>query len=367
MPSYYRILLQLFFLLIFGVLVVWLFSDIVLYFLISVVISAILRPITDYIDDIEFFRIKVPRIIAVLISFILLAAVPLIFTLLFVPLLIEQINFLQGLDYVKIVERVKQPINYIDSFIINNFQTNQQSGFLIKETTESVITFVQSINITAVLNYLLGFAGTIMIYLLAVSFMTFFLLYEQGLLRRNVLAVIPNPYFEVVITTIYKIERLLSNYLLGLLMQVSIMFTIISLGLYLVGMKYALTIALFAAIINLIPYLGPLLGLLFGIVVIFSTGSANTTLNEHLFMMLKIFPVFAFAQLIDNLILQPVIFSKSVKAHPLEIFIAIFAGAALAQGLGMIAAIPVYTIIRVTYLELSAGYKQYRVFKINKN
>jgi len=63
--------------------------------------------------------------------------------------------------------------------------------------------------------------------------------------------------------------------------------------------------------------------------------------------------------------LQPLIFSKSVKAHPVEIFIIIFAGASLGGILGMILAIPTYTVLRVSIMELLSGYKQYNVFRIN--
>ena len=69
-------------------------------------------------------------------------------------------------------------------------------------------------------------------------------------------------------------------------------------------------------------------------------------------------------QVTDNVLLQPLIFSKSVKAHPLEIFVIIFAGAKIAGIPGMIFAIPVYTIFRVSILEFFNGYKSYKIFKI---
>ncbi len=342
---------------------VWLFSDIVLYLLVSLVISSVLRPITDYVDNLEFFGIKVPRSLAVLVSFSLLAVVPVLFILMFVPLILDQITVLQGIRFDQVVVRLQEPILQIENFILNNFRSEREAGFLMKEINDTLISIIESIQVGALLNYVLQFTGTIFIYTLAVSFITFFLLYEKGILRRSLLALIPNAYFEVGITTIHKIEKLLSNYLVGLLLQIAIMFTIIALGLTLSGTKYALTIAAFAAIVNLIPYLGPVIGLLFGLMVVISTKSIDTELNHYLFLALKIAPVFAIAQLIDNLLLQPIIFSKSVKAHPLEIFIVIFAGAAIAGGLGMIAAIPAYTILRVSYLELSEGYKQYHIFK----
>ncbi len=348
-------------------MVFWLFSDIVIYVLIASVIASILRPITDYIDDLEIFGMKVPRILAVILSFVILAAVPIVFILLFVPLIIEQIQVLQSLNYEDIFDRVREPMNRLDDFIIRNFQLDKEQGFLQEELTSNVIGFVQSIRVASILNYLLSFTGKIFIYLLAVSFITFFLLYEKGLFRRNILAIVPNRYFEVFVTTFYKIEKLLSNYLIGLLLQVSIMFSIIALGLKIVGIKYALTIAAFAAIINLIPYLGPVLGFLFAIMVVFSTKHADTELGHYAFLALKTLPVFAIAQLIDNILLQPLIFSKSVKAHPLEIFIIIFVGAALAGGWGMIAAIPMYTILRVSFIELSKSYRQYHVFRAEHN
>ncbi len=343
----------------------WLFSDIIVYVLVSLVISSILRPVTDYIDNLEFFRVKVPRWLAVFVSFLILAAIPLLFTLMFVPLIIEQVNVLQGIQFNKIIASLQKPMNQIDAFIIQNISSKHESGFLIDEVNDAILSFIESIQIAALLNSLLQFTGTIFIYLLAVSFITFFLLYEKGIIRRSLLAVIPNAYFEVGITTIYKIEKLLSNYLIGLLLQIMIMFTIIALGLTLSGVKYALTIAVFAAIVNLIPYLGPIMGLLFGLIVIVSTRMMDADLHNYFILGLRIVPVFAVAQLIDNILLQPIIFSKSVKAHPLEIFIVIFAGAAVVGVLGMIAAIPTYTILRVSYIELSKGYRQYHIFKMS--
>jgi predicted PurR-regulated permease PerM len=105
------------------------------------------------------------------------------------------------------------------------------------------------------------------------------------------------------------------------------------------------------------------MGTIFGIVVGVSTGDFSTD-SDYSFLLFKIISVFAVVQITDNVLLQPVIFSKSVKAHPLEIFVIIFAGAKIAGILGMIFAIPVYTIFRVSILEFYRGYKSYKIFKI---
>ncbi|MEX0883911.1 MAG: AI-2E family transporter, partial [Cyclobacteriaceae bacterium] len=200
--------------------------------------------------------------------------------------------------------------------------------------------------------------------ILAVVLITFFLLLENGLMRRNLLNFIPNKYFELSVATFHKVERLLSNYLLGLLIQMTAIFSIATIGLTVANIDYAMTIAVFAAVANLIPYAGPILGATFGILVGFSTGDFSST-NEIYFFLFKILTVFSLVQLSDNVILQPFIFSKSVKAHPLEIFVIIFAGAKIAGILGMILAIPVYTIFRVSIKEFYRGYKEYRIFKID--
>lgn len=365
----HRATLNLLFIVLTAIVIGWLFSDIVVYLLISLIISSILRPITDYVTSIEVFKLKIPRSVAIVLAFGLLATLLSMFLLLFAPIISDQIRLLSGLDYPSLLNQIRQPIASVETFLIKNFQMDKKPGFLLQDITLNLIGFVESINVGAVLNYVLGFAGTLFLYLLAVSFITFFFLYEKGLLRHTLLAAIPNHYFEVVVTTIYKIERRLTSYLVGLSLQIIVIFTIISVGLTIAGVagRYALLIAAAAALFNLIPYFGPTLGFIFALFVIISNTSLNSvyevTSNEYAWITLKTFMVFASAQLTDNIFLQPFIFSKSVKAHPLEIFIAIFAGAALSGGLGMIAAIPVYTILRVSFIELRLGYTQYYIFK----
>lgn len=365
-----RFVLNIFLVIVFIGLIVWFFSELVLYVIISAVIATIIRPITDYVDNFEIFRIKIPRILAVIISFLILATVPLMFILLFVPLIVDQIHVLQSIDYEVLSAEIRDDITLVENYIIDHFRAEDIHPGFIRENLENQFLGANSKDtgsrIREFFGYMLGFAGKIFVYFLSVSFITFFLLYEKGIIRRSMLAMVPNAYFEVVVTTFYKIEKLLSNYLIGLLLQVGILFTIMALGLAVLEIRYALTIAVFAALINLIPYLGPALGYIFGIIVVISTPSAAVALSDYIFLMIKVTSVFAVAQIIDNALLQPIIFSKSVKAHPLEIFISIFAGAAIAGALGMITAIPVYTILKVSWLELNVGYRQYYIFRTHK-
>ncbi len=344
----------------------WLFSDIFIYLAISVVLSAILRPLTHYISRTQFFRVRVPRFFAVLLSFLIFLLLISSFVILFIPLISEQIEVLSGLDYEELYNRGTGPLKNLELFMIENDLTSEPEGFIVNNLKETIILFISDISVSNLLNDIIAFTGQFFIGILAVGFITFFFLYETGSIRNRLIELIPNRYFEVTIAAYNKIERLLSNYLIGLLFQMFSVFSIAALGLSIVGVKYALTIALFAAVANLIPYLGPLLGASFGILVGISTGVDLVSTRDYLFLVIKIVSVFSIVQLVDNILLQPLIFSKSVKAHPLEIFIIIFAGASLAGIIGMIVAIPVYTVLRVSFSELYEGYRSYAVFKVQK-
>lgn len=347
-------------------LLAWVFYDIFSYFAIALVLSAIFSPFTNYISRLQFYGFHMPRIIAVIISFAVIITVFALFVVLFIPLITDQVKIITRLDYEDLYYRASVPLQGVEAFLIDNGIVDREEGFLVESLRTSMLPLLSDVQFGEVFNRLISFTGNFFVGLLAVVFITFILLYEKGIVRRQVIRLIPNHYFEVYIGAIHKIEILLSNYLIGLLFQVVSIFFLASLGLSILGIKYALTIAVFAAFANLIPYAGPILGSAFGIVVGLSTTALNGTTNEMILLVIKIVSVFAVVQLIDNLFLQPLIFSKSVKAHPLEIFIVIFAGATVAGVLGMIAAIPVYTIIRVVASEVYTGYKQYHVFKTNK-
>jgi len=340
------------------------FWNIFVYVAISLVLASILRPLTNRIHNLYLFNIRMPRLLAVVASFAVLLSVVTLFVVLFIPLVSEQVQVISSLDYDEVYQQIVTPTAALETWLIDNNLVNQPPGFLGNALRESITTLVGQVNVTDLLSNILGLTGSLLIGLLAVTFITFFLLYEKGIVRKLVISMIPNPYFEVSIAALYKIERLLSNYLLGLLFQMFIIFTMASTGLTLVNIKYALTIAIFAAVANLIPYAGPLLGSGFGILVAVVVTPDLVTMNDYLILIVKVVSVFSIVQVTDNIVLQPLIFSRSVKAHPLEIFVIIFAGATLGQIPGMIAAIPVYTIIRVSFLELYEGYRRYQIFKI---
>lgn len=343
----------------------WYFSSIFIYLVVSIILSTILRPLTNYLSNQQFFNVRMPRVLAVFISFVTLIFLLSAFVTLFLPLISDQIQIFTSIDLEQVIAKISAPLEALESFMLKYQMGNYEKGFLALNIKQAIKNFVTEDELTSIVENIISLTGNLFIGLMAITFITFFLLYEKGILRKHMINLIPNEYFEVSIEGLYKIEKLLSNYLLGLLLQMTAVFSIVFTGLSIFGINYAASIGLFAAVINLIPYLGPILGATFGILVGLSTSGVQIFEgNQFIIMTIEIASVFATVQLTDNVILQPLIFSKSVKAHPLEIFIIIFAGATLAGVVGMIAAIPVYTIVRVFVMEIYMGYKSYYIFKV---
>lgn len=341
----------------------WYFSNVTLYLIISLILAALLRPLTNRINDFHLVKQHIPRWIAILISYSAIVLLIFLLSLMFLPLINNQLIILSEMDLEGIYQQIQEPIGRMERVLLRYQLLENKPGSLFEELKISIIEFIKTFDFGGFISGLINLTSSLLIGIIAVAFITFFLLLENGLLRRNLLNLIPNAYFELSVATFTKVEKLLSNYLFGLLIQMLFIFSIASLGLTLAGVEYALTIALFAAVANLIPYAGPILGSVFGIIVGISTGTFSSD-AEYTYFLFKILSVFAVVQLTDNVILQPMIFSKTVKAHPLEIFVIIFVGAKIAGILGMIFAIPVYTIFRVSVLEFFRGYKSYRIFKI---
>ncbi|WP_339877349.1 AI-2E family transporter [uncultured Algoriphagus sp.] len=341
----------------------WYFSNITLYLVISLILAALLRPLTNHLNDFHLLGQHIPRWLAILLSFSAIILLLVLLSFLFFPLINNQIIILSELDLNGIYEQVQLPVSRVEGFLLRHELLEGKPGHLFGSLKNSMIEMIKEFDFTTFISGVINTTSSLFIGTMAIAFISFFLLLENGLLRRNLLNLIPNPYFELSVATFTKVEKLLSNYLSGLLLQMLAIFSLASFGLTIMGVDYALTIALFAAVANLIPYAGPLLGATFGIIVGISSGTFETN-SELNYLIVKILSVFGLVQITDNLFLQPLIFSKSVKAHPLEIFVVIFAGAKIGGVVGMIFAIPVYTIFRVFILEFYTGYKSYRIFKI---
>jgi predicted PurR-regulated permease PerM len=217
----------------------------------------------------------------------------------------------------------------------------------IEKIQKRIFTAFNPGQISQLFSTLVGFMGNLLIAIMSILFIAFFFLKEQGLFLNALQAIVPRKYEKEVIHALDDSSRLLRRYFVGVSIQVTTITFFVSIVLTIFGVKNALLIAFFAALINVIPYIGPVIGAMFGVLITVSSNLDLPFYEEMLPLIFIVIATFAAMQLLDNFLLQPFIFSNSVAAHPLEIFIVILVGAKLSGIVGMVLAIPVYTVIRV--------------------
>jgi predicted PurR-regulated permease PerM len=191
--------------------------------------------------------------------------------------------------------------------------------------------------------------SNIFIALFSITFITFFFLKDEGLFNKGVILLVPTKHEQAIRNVLSSTKDLLMRYFVGIFAQMLGMIILTTIGLYLIKIDFqtCLVIALFVGIINVIPYIGKLIGTIFGIVIAIASKIQVLPSDQLVTLFILICVVFAIVHLIDNIFLQTLIFSNSVKAHPLEIFLVILIAGHLAGITGMLVAIPGYTVIRV--------------------
>lgn len=217
----------------------------------------------------------------------------------------------------------------------------------LEKFQKQIVGFFNPSLIPKVFSTFVAWLGHILILLTSVTFIAFFFLKDDEMVSRGLKAILSDRYAEHVDHVLDDIRRLLTRYFSGILLQITVITLYMSTMLWLFGIPNAILIAFFAALINVIPYIGPLIGAIFGIIVTISSIPFTDFNAEMLPVLINLLIIFGTMQLLDGFILQPFIFSNSVLAHPLEIFIVVIVGAQMGGPMGMVAAIPMYTIVRV--------------------
>lgn len=323
-------------------------QSVIVYILIAAVFSLVGRPIVIFLRR----RLKFRNIIAVVTTMLVLVGVFVGIISLLIPLLVEQGQNLSLLDIdqlqTNIEELYKASINYLELQHIDAEAAIKDSKILSSLDYSIIPNFLN--NIASVL-------GSFSIGLMSVLFITFFFLKDSNLFQQGIMTFVPDGKETKLKRSFTKISDLLSRYFVGLFFQIFILFIIYTIGLLLIGVKNAIVIAFLCALINIIPYLGPLIGGVLMLLLVM-TNNINDSFNEvilpNIFYTLIII---TFAQLIDNFFSQPYIFSKSVKSHPLEIFLIIIISGLLFGVVGMIVAVPSYTAIKVILKEFLSDNK----------
>lgn len=177
----------------------------------------------------------------------------------------------------------------------------------------------------------------------------FFLLKDNYKFRKDFLSLIPNRYFEITLILMHKVDEIIGKYLRAMVYEIIIVGGLSAIVLSFLGINYAVLIGFLAGLANIIPYLGPFMGVLFAISSILISGSPPILI---LYVIIAMYLI----QVLDNNIVYPYVVGTTIEMHPLMVLLTVIAGG-WAWGLfGMLVSVPlvylIYNVIKVLYLNL---------------
>ncbi|MFY0631597.1 MAG: AI-2E family transporter [Flavobacteriaceae bacterium] len=323
-------------------------QSVLVYIAIAAVIALIARPIIIFLRR----KLKFPNTLAVVSTMIVFIVLLLGVIGMFIPLVIEQGKSLSLLQTDELQKNIGDLITQA-----NDYFTSKNIDLLSELKSADLFSSLKSI--PNVLNSIVGALGSLSVGLFSVLFISFFFMKDSRLFKSALLTVIPNGTEKRFSFSLEKINDLLSRYFIGLVIQITILFILYTVILLIFGVSNAVVIAFLCALLNIIPYVGPLIGAFLMIVLTMTSG-----VGQNLDFQTEILPTtiyvmigYFIAQLVDNFASQPFIFSKTTKSHPLEIFLIIIIGGLLMGPVGMIIAVPTYTVVKVILKEFISDNK----------
>lgn len=339
----------------------WYFREIIICIVVAGVISIIGYPIVEFFDRIRIGKHRFPHLLSTICT--LLIILILFFALLsfFVPLIIREASGISGIDGKKLLTYYASEINWLE-YTMRNFGILQQGitiEALLRANISKIIDFGMFTNI---ISSILSFTGTFFFHVFTILFLSFFFLFDNRMLPRFILLLVPARHVQKTQNVMSKSKQLLSRYFIGLTLNVLAMIVSYAITLSIVGAKGALVIAFFAGIVNIIPYIGPFIAVISGIL-LGVTGMISAGFYAGIgTMALKIFVAMVIVILLDNFVYGPFIQGRSVKAHPVEIFLVIIAAGSIGGIPTMIIAVPSYAFLRIVAGEFLSQFRLVQSF-----
>jgi predicted PurR-regulated permease PerM len=334
----------------------WYFSGILICVIVAAVISIIGNPLVELLDKVRIGKIKMPHSLRVILTLLLIITVSFGLFTFFIPLVINEVTLISSIDWNKLVEYYSNEIKWVQNILV-------QTGFIRKGLT---IDMLLKANLTKFLDFSLfsnivsgvvSFTGTFFFHFFTILFLSFFFLNDITMLPRLLLLLIPEKYGEQTKNVMYRSKILLSRYFIGLIINVLVMIVSYAIALTITGARGALVIAFFGGIVNIIPYIGPFIaigtGIILGVTGVISAGFYGSIGS----MALGILIAMVIVILLDNFVYGPMIQGRSVKAHPVEIFLVIIAAGSLGGIPAMIVAVPGYAFLRIIASEFFSQFR----------
>ncbi len=334
------------------IILLWNFPKIFIYIFISVFFSIIGNPIVRNLSN-----IKIPKTLGAIIA--------LLFIWLFFAGILRFIipfifSFAKDLSHVNVndfINNYKPLINDIKSILVSlNIydNTNDFNSFV----TEKLLNFLNIANISNVVKIIFSLIGNIFVAIFSISFISFFFLKDENLFTNTLFLFIPKDYHKSFNNILLSVRKNLIRYFFGIIIEVLLVALLVMVGMLIIGFdfKYAIILGIIAGVLNIIPYIGPLLGALIGIIIALFLNIDITIFSGILSLFGFMGIVYISVQLLDNIIFQPFIYSNSISAHPLEIFLVIMFAGTVGGIFAMALAIPIYTVLRVIAKEFIVNF-----------
>jgi predicted PurR-regulated permease PerM len=336
--------------LIFGILVLFLVIRLLPFvksllapMVISFVLAFLLKPLVNKLENAGISRGP-----AVLMLFLIFGAIIEIGIKLLLPGLSQEFNTLaqtvQKGDPESLIAKIQVTLSQRISFLKNPEIAREVSTKL-----HNFFTSLLSKSFNLIFKIISSFT-----YIIIVPFITFFVLKDGRRMKKFIIQLVPNRYFEMSLNLLYKTNAQLGNYIRGQLLVASIVGVLSVIALYSLDIPYFFVIGAAAGMANMIPYFGPVVGALPGVLAaLIEKGSLESVLG--------VIVAFALIHLMDNILFSPIIVSKSVQIHPLLVIIVILVGGNIGGILGMLVAVPVFAVAQVFVTEIAWSFRHYRL------
>lgn len=327
----------------------WFFRNIFAYVLAAGVISLIGRPVVEFLNGIRVWKFRFPKALSSLLTLMMLYGLLALFFVIFIPLVTRQIDALSGFDAGSIVQGLRDQLDKLDVALRKVYKDMPADKTLYDIAVTTISNILNPASITDFAGNIVTVLRKIVVAFVAITFLAFFFLKDEGLFKETIMIMVPDQYEKRIRSVLHSIKKLLIRYFIGIILQSTAVLINITIGMTIVGFPFqqALVMGLLIGIFNIIPYVGPWLG--GSVAVLMGVATAVTSTGYPVIWLLIVYMVIVIActQLIDNNFVQPMIYSRSVNAHPIEIFLIIFAVGSFAGIAGMILAVPAYTALRV--------------------
>ena len=341
----------------------WYFRSVLIYVIIAFVVSLIGHPLMRLLRRLRIRGNSLPDGLLAIVSILLILAGALLFITQIIPIvtgIIRDASVMNAaeLPYHTLIDRFNE-------WIVGLFPGLGGDFDIVSVVLDKIREVINLSNVSSVIGSVASAAAHIAVGLFSVVFISFFFIKDETLFSKIVCALVPDRIEGSVDSTLSDINHLLSRYFIGLIIEVAGVILVDFLGLWLiarVGPDYAIGIAFIAGVLNVIPYVGPLLGELIGVIlcVVLKYG-AGVGLSVPIWAFaLIVLAIMLTAQLIDNFVYQPVIYSTSIKSTPLEIFIVLLMAGRIGGTVGLLVGIPAYTVVRVIAIRFFSHKKAVR-------